>query len=151
MGLLRSYVKSSLKFPTKDDRRRAFQKQQWRNRVDAQMRGTSRADAPYVVRGGQTLYRFPCQNCDAALEAPASNRVTCPYCGFAMRVRAGKQSHSVSPADPPKPTRGASTTTPIGGRRPSTASELERLAKLHRSGELTDAEFAAAKARVLSG
>ena len=32
---------------------------------------------------------------------------------------------------------------------PSITEQLERLAKLHRRGELTDAEFAAAKQRVL--
>jgi hypothetical protein len=35
--------------------------------------------------------------------------------------------------------------------KPSTASELERLAGLHASGALTDAEFAAAKAKSLGG
>ena len=142
----------SLKPYTKDDRRRDFQKQQWRNRVDAQMQAAKRGTgAPYVVRGGRTLYRFPCQNCNAALEAPASPRVTCPYCGFAMWVRAGKQSHSVGPADPPKPIEAPPKPieAPKPTRKASTTSELERLAKLHRSGALTDAEFAAAKAGVL--
>jgi len=48
----------------------------------------------------------------------------------------------------PRPARTSSTTTQA---KPSTASELERLAALHTSGALTDAEFAAAKAKALNG
>jgi Short C-terminal domain len=45
---------------------------------------------------------------------------------------------------PPAPPAPAAAATP-----PDTIAELERLARLHESGALTDQEFAAAKARVL--
>lgn len=43
--------------------------------------------------------------------------------------------------------RARQTAVPLA--RPSTAGELERLAGLRASGALTDAEFAAAKAKIL--
>lgn len=54
---------------------------------------------------------------------PMGDNIKCPTCGFHMRVA-------------PAPTN-------------DTASELQRLATLHGSGALTDAEFAAAKAKVI--
>jgi DNA-directed RNA polymerase subunit RPC12/RpoP len=142
--LLRSYLRQFKPNYARDQQRRAFQKKQWRKRVDAQMRGPGqrgggRGAGPYVVRNGTTFYRFPCQRCNAPFESPASENVTCPKCGFQMWVRAGVRSHSVGSADSAPTTRSAST-----------ASELERLAELHRSGALTDDEFATAKAHVLS-
>ena len=140
IGLLRSYLRQFNPNYTRDQQRKAFQKQQWRKRVDAQMRGARQPSArdPSVPGSRTTFFRFVCLNCNAQLESPASRSVTCPLCGFEMWVKAGARSHSVGPAN--------STATP----RPSTTSELERLAKLHSSGALTDAEFAAAKTRVLS-
>jgi hypothetical protein len=41
--------------------------------------------------------------------------------------------------------------TPAPPAMPSTTGELARLAGLHASGALTDAEFAAAKAKILAG
>lgn len=46
---------------------------------------------------------------------------------------------------PPPPTPPAPAAAPA----PDTIAELERLARLHESGALTDQEFAAAKARAL--
>jgi hypothetical protein len=57
----------------------------------------------------------------------------CPKCDFNMSVRPAVQANA------------------RGGRARNTTSELERLARLHKSGALTDDEFAAAKARALSG
>lgn len=97
-----------------------------------------------TVTSGPTLYNVRCPNCSAALQSTASESVTCPKCGFHLWVRPNIRSTTV---------RSSKTTTTAprpSTRKPSTSSELERLAKLHRSGELTDAEFAAAKARVLS-
>ena len=59
-----------------------------------------------------------------------------------MAVTFGKNSTTV---------RETGTAAVRGGGVASTASELERLAKLHKSGALTDAEFAAAKAKVIGG
>ncbi len=53
----------------------------------------------------------------------------------------GKNTTTVRETGPPSPARGRAAS--------STATELERLAKLHRSGAPTDTEFAAAKAKVL--
>jgi hypothetical protein len=47
-----------------------------------------------------------------------------------------------------RPTRTTSTTQ-AARRHDDTASELERIAALHGQGALTDAEFAAAKAKIL--
>ena len=131
MGLFHAYLRS-LKSPTKDDRRRQFQKQQWRRRVDAQMRAASQRSS------GRTV---PCPNCSAQITFPAPGTWTCTKCGYAMMVTFGLNTTTVRETGPP---------SPAGGRAASsTATELERLAKLHRSGALTDTEFAAAKAKVL--
>lgn len=133
MGLFRSYLRT-LKPYTKDDRRRDFQKQQWRRRVDAQMRGAS-------LSTGRTV---PCPNCSTAITFPAPGRWSCKKCGYNMDVTFGKNATTMREAGPDTP-----SDPKAGNRAVSTASQLERLAKLHRSGELTDDEFAAAKARVI--
>lgn len=74
-------------------------------------------------------YKVACPKCSAALTAPAGNGIKCPECGFNMKV-----TPKVEP------------TVAVG----STASEIERLAGLHAQGALSDAEFAAAKEKVLS-
>lgn len=51
-------------------------------------------------------------------------------------------NRSKAPAPPPPP-------TPPPAPSISTASELERLSSLHETGQLTDEEFAAAKAKLL--
>ena len=73
-----------------------------------------------------------CPKCSAALVSPVGNNIKCPKCGFRMRVWA------IAPASTPPQTPSTDT-----------AGELQRLAGLHSSGALTDAEFAAAKAKVL--
>jgi DNA-directed RNA polymerase subunit RPC12/RpoP len=135
MGFFRSYMRQFSPGYIADQRRREFQKKQWRKRVDARMRAARQPS----VRNGTGLYDVLCPNCSAALQSPASENIKCPTCGFHMWVRTGVRSTTVRPAK--------ATTT----RRSSTASELERLARLHESGALTDDEFAAAKARALSG
>jgi Short C-terminal domain len=53
-------------------------------------------------------------------------------------------AYQATQAPPPPPPAPAAAAPP-----PDTIAELERLARLHESGALTDQEFAAAKARVL--
>lgn len=74
--------------------------------------------------------------------------VHCAYCGEAMRTPAGvvrcASCHgklTVFPSEKPGQARVA--------QRRSTAGELERLARLHTQGVLSDESFAAAKQRVL--
>jgi hypothetical protein len=55
-------------------------------------------------------------------------------------------AYAATDAPPPAPT--AAPPTPAPAADPT--SELERLAQLHASGSLTDEEFTAAKARLLS-
>jgi len=58
--------------------------------------------------------------------------------------KAKRQPQAARAADPPQ--RAANAAPPSSG----TASELERLAYLHRGGALTNQEFAAAKAKILA-
>jgi len=58
-----------------------------------------------------------------------------------MRLAAASQATRAAPASPP-------AAVPSPAPADSTA-ELERLAKLHESGALTDTEFAVAKSRLL--
>jgi hypothetical protein len=58
-----------------------------------------------------------------------------------MRLAAASQVTQAAPASPP-----AAVPSPTPA---DTTAELERLAKLHESGGLTDTEFAAAKSRLL--
>jgi len=130
MGLLLRGLAKELKPYTKDDRRRDFQKQQWRRRVDAQMKAARSGQPPAV---SSHKFNVICPKCRAALISPLGDNIKCPQCGFRMRVYQTTPSPALrapSPSD-------------------STASELERLAKLRKSGGLTDEEFAAAKAKVL--
>lgn len=55
-----------------------------------------------------------------------------------------RQAYNPTQAAPP-----AAAPVPAAAAPVDETGELERLAKLHESGALTDAEFAAAKARVL--
>ena len=73
-------------------------------------------------------YKVACPKCSAALTAPAGNGIKCPECGFDMKV-----TPKVEP------------TVAVD----STVGEIERLAGLHAQGALSDAEFAAAKGKVL--
>lgn len=73
-------------------------------------------------------FNVTCPKCKAALVSPVGDNIECPKCGFRMRVWQTTSAPSAS----------------------GTAAELERLAALHKSGGLTDEEFAAAKARVLA-
>jgi hypothetical protein len=50
---------------------------------------------------------------------------------------------------PPPPAPPSPSPSPAAAPAPDTIAELERLARLHESGALTDQEFAAAKARAL--
>ena len=52
-------------------------------------------------------------------------------------------------APPPPPPQPAYAPAPAAAPPPDSTAELERLARLHESGALTDDEFAAAKARAL--
>lgn len=58
----------------------------------------------------------------------------------------GAESPPPPPPDPPDPPAPASRPVP----KPTVLAELNRLSKLHREGTLTDAEFAAAKAKLLT-
>ncbi len=102
-------------------------------------RQSRNAQQPFVVRGGTTFYKFRCLNCNVPLESPATESFMCPKCSCRMFVRAGVRMHSVGTVNPP-PTL-----------RSSDLSALSRIADLHRSGELTDEEFAELKARLLNG
>jgi hypothetical protein len=55
------------------------------------------------------------------------------------------EAYAATQAPPPPP----APTAPPAAPPPDTIAELERLARLHESGALTDQEFAAAKARAL--
>jgi Short C-terminal domain len=58
-------------------------------------------------------------------------------------------AYEAGQAPPPPPPQPAYTPAPAAGPPPDTIAELERLARLHESGALTDQEFTAAKARAL--
>ena len=132
MGFLSSYLRQANPATWGDQRRRAYQKQQWRKRVDAQMRAPRQS--------GRTV---ACPNCSSQITFPLRPGTwTCTKCGYQMVVTFGKNTTTV---------RQAGTAPVRSGRVPSTASELERIARLHESGALTDAEFAAAKTKVIGG
>jgi hypothetical protein len=72
----------------------------------------------------------------------------------ALRRLADREFPHAEPGDPMAAARGAVASIRARWTGPSgrdTTSELERLAKLHSDGALDDAEFAAAKARLLGG
>lgn len=77
------------------------------------------------------LYNVRCPKCSAMVQLPASKSIKCPQCKYRM---------SVTPNQP------TAARVPVR----DTTSELERLARLHSSGALTDDEFATAKAAVFS-
>jgi hypothetical protein len=90
-----------------------------------------------------TRFNVTCPKCSAAVTMPAGNGIKCPECGFAMKVTPHAKPTPPTASAPQTPT--IPPTTAVG----STASEIERLAGLHAQGALTDAEFAAAKSKVL--
>lgn len=69
-----------------------------------------------------------------------------------MSEHQGQQAEAVvvqqPPQQPPYPNP-MQQRPPMMPQRPSPIDELERLARLHASGALTDQEFSAAKARLL--
>ena len=77
------------------------------------------------------LYNVCCPKCSATVRLPVSKSIKCPQCSYRMSVT---------------PTPRQPATINVTAR--DTTSELERLAKLHSSGALTDEEFAAAKTAV---
>jgi DNA-directed RNA polymerase subunit RPC12/RpoP len=74
-------------------------------------------------------YSVNCPRCSAALVSPAGDNIRCPKCSFRMRVWPLESKAQDSPS--------------------STTGELERLVAMHGRGELSDEEFAQAKARAL--
>lgn len=62
--------------------------------------------------------------------------------------QAEKQAEQVQQAQPPAPAPVPAPPAPTEGS--SMLAEIEKLAQLHSAGVLTDAEFAAAKAKLLS-
>ena len=65
-----------------------------------------------------------------------------------QNAQAGQDQGYAEPAPPPAPPAPAPAAP--GPAADDAASEIERLASLHDSGALTDDEFAAAKAKILS-
>ena len=59
------------------------------------------------------------------------------------------EAYETTQAPPPPPPQPAYAQAPAAAPPPDSIAELERLARLHESGALTDQEFAAAKARAL--
>ena len=108
----------------KDRTAKALEKQ---NRM---MKGQQRA----ALRPQQAgpLHAVTCPSCSATVHLPFGDHQRCPSCGKPIRVF----------QTPLKPA-GTTPKDPIG--------DLERLAKLHGSGDLTDEEFAAAKTKILFG
>jgi hypothetical protein len=65
------------------------------------------------------------------------------------RIATGEQQAQHAPPGPPAPPDPpAPVSRPVP--KPTVLAELNRLSKLHREGTLTDAEFAAAKAKLLT-
>lgn len=81
------------------------------------------------------LYNVRCPSCSEMVRLPAGERLRCPKCKARMWVRPTVNQSAAIRQVPAK----------------DTTTELERLATLHTSGALTDEEFAAAKAKVLTG
>jgi hypothetical protein len=80
----------------------------------------------------------------AGTATAVSNRVS--------RRQAGRWNEAQAPAAPPPPAPAAYAAPPPPAAAPaesSLTSGLQELAALHQQGVLTDAEFAAAKARLL--
>jgi uncharacterized membrane protein len=100
-------------------------------------------DAIKAAEKAGTRFKVTCPKCSAAVTMPAGNGIKCPECGFAMKVTPNAKPTPPIASAPQTPT--LTPTAAVG----STASEIERLAGLHAQGALTDAEFAAAKSKVL--
>jgi hypothetical protein len=77
------------------------------------------------------LHTVTCPSCSATVHLPFGDNQRCPSCQKPIRV-------FPTPLNSPAPTANDSV------------GDLERLAKLHASGALTNEEFAAAKAKILS-
>ncbi len=67
----------------------------------------------------------------------------------AIRRQAGREFPDAEAGSPVAAIRAAVSSTRKPSEAPGTTAELERLARLHADGELDDAEYAAAKARLL--
>jgi DNA-directed RNA polymerase subunit RPC12/RpoP len=100
---------------------------------------TSAPHAPTAAADGRPRFKVKCPSCSTALVSPAGSDITCPRCHIRMVVTPQGESAVASITRPHE-------LAPSG----SLTDELERLSGLHRSGSLSDDEFAAAKARVLS-
>jgi len=97
-----------------------------------------------VVPEDGTAPAMPAPTAPAAVEAPAAAAPppTAP---------AAVEAPAAAPPAPPAPTAPAAVEVPAAAAAaPSTAEELERLASLRERGLLTDDEFNAAKAKLLS-
>ena len=88
-----------------------------------------------------TPYKVRCPGCSAYLVSRPGTGIKCPKCNVEM---------TVTPIDAQTATALRETTAAVAQAQPGLTNELERLAGLHRTGALSDDEFAAAKARVLS-
>jgi hypothetical protein len=91
------------------------------------MRGGRRAAVPTAPK-----HAVACPSCSETVYLPFGDNQRCPACGKPIRVFPISRKPAIpAPRDP--------------------VNDLERLAKLHESGGLTDDEFAAAKAKILAG
>ncbi|MEI8104259.1 MAG: SHOCT domain-containing protein [Actinomycetes bacterium] len=95
------------------------------------MMGRQQRTIPRPQQAGP-LHAVTCPSCSATVHLPYGDHQRCPSCRKPMRVF-------------PLPLESAKTAVK------DSIGDLERLAKLRGSGDLTDEEFAAAKARILSG
>ena len=92
-----------------------------------------------LMRPSRSRLRLAAGDAGAGLPAGAAAR---------RRARHGG-SHTTGHAPPPAAYRSLSPPPLAVAPSPDRTGELERLAKLHDAGALTDAEFGAAKAQVL--
>lgn len=91
--------------------------------------------------GGGTRYKVRCPECSAYLVSRPGTGIKCPKCNVHM---------TVTPIDAQTATAITETAEAVTPAQAGVTNELERLAELHRTSALSDDEFAAAKARVLS-
>lgn len=88
---------------------------------------------------------FPCPVCGETLLTPRftdDGVMICPFCGEEIDAPEGWGRLDNEPA--------AAIPTPVPEPGGDVVSRLERLAALHRAGELTDDEFASLKAKLLN-
>jgi Short C-terminal domain len=101
-------------------------------------RAAATAQAPQATAAERPKYKVPCPHCSAPLVARAGDNITCPKCRGLMRVTARGGSAVASVVESHASASGSSMT-----------DELERLATLHSNGALSEAEFEAAKRKLL--